>query len=306
MAAGWSMLTILEGPDGAGKSRLAEYLAKKLDASIWHHGARPEVGDTFSLYWESVNAAHRSNVIMDRSWLSDLVYASKPGRIDTAQIRMLERAALSVEVVVVFCMPPLEVCQKVWRRRIRNEFLKTEEDFQRIYWRYNRLQKTYDRLPSLVYDRTRETQTSLLEGVAQYRSGPNPGPGWGSWEPHRSVLIVGDHPENDFYDEVPYVDDERMSTSSWLARGFEQAGVPEHRLYWVYAVTSEGRTDVELLKELVPPAVCALGSMAQGWAVPLTNRGVRPYDNPGYLWHSGQTEDYKLFVDVRRLLAAHD
>ena len=69
------MNIIIEGPDGAGKSTLANELAKLLNMSVRHFGAprnSVEAAQQYSLYLDITDGLY--NTIIDRAWYSDMVY----------------------------------------------------------------------------------------------------------------------------------------------------------------------------------------------------------------------------------------
>ena len=107
------MIIILEGPDGGGKTTLAETLRAQLQSNgmthVIKHGPYKGVQseDLCKIFFRSMSQAltYDDHVIMDRSWLSEPIYGNVyrkgENRVDMPRRRMLERVALSRGAVVV-------------------------------------------------------------------------------------------------------------------------------------------------------------------------------------------------------------
>lgn len=109
-------LFLIEGCDGAGKSTVAKEIAEKYNADYVHLDELKDK-DIFAEYLRAMALAidGTCNVVMDRCWLSEPVYAAvfrngyeRMGQLDYKSIE--EFATQYCDVVVIFCNPPLEVC----------------------------------------------------------------------------------------------------------------------------------------------------------------------------------------------------
>ena len=73
-------LIILEGPDSTGKSSLAKFLARKLDACYHHASGHRSLYEAMFEHHKNivqatkVNLENGHNVVLDRHWPSELVY----------------------------------------------------------------------------------------------------------------------------------------------------------------------------------------------------------------------------------------
>lgn len=249
------MVTILEGPDGGGKSTLARSLASKRGVTV-HFGLLDNLFENYLQVTRFIDP-----VLCDRLHLSEQAYGpSVRGKdaLPASQRRMLERVLLSKQAVVILCLPPVEVCLKAFNSRPETEYLQKEELLRAVYARYD-TQLTTD-LPTVSYDYTSNKVAELLEKVELARSPLNLGPGVGQFS-QRSTLLVGDQlNQGDF----PFVS--LTGCSPWLADQLESAGVGEDQLYWVNAKTAADQpTDPDFIDKLQPAKVIALGEVAAGW-----------------------------------------
>jgi hypothetical protein len=270
------MIIILEGPDGAGKSVLAETLKIRLTKEGWtvvshHHGPYPELKDPSLYYLTSMRrrvhaGLARYAVILDRSWLSEPIYgqALRGGidRVGLGSRRMLERVALRCGALVVKCYPPYATAKANWARRKGLELTDDNAAFDKIYEGYL-LTKTD--LPVIMYDYTGERGQldRILEiAIAEAeRAKSSPKDGIGYWH-EDSVLLVGDRVSQYGWPDLPFVAFKRGGCSAWLAEKLEAWGVREHQLYWLNAY----RQSPELLGwPQAPRRVIALGTLAGSW-----------------------------------------
>ena len=116
-------LYILEGPDGGGKSRLAEALAEKYRAEYVYHGAYEGKKRIADIYLSSILPAilGEETIVLDRSWLSEPIYArvyhDGHDRVGIVNQRILERAAMRAGAVVIKCQPDYKTCLESWTQR---------------------------------------------------------------------------------------------------------------------------------------------------------------------------------------------
>lgn len=291
------MLIMLEGPDGAGKSTLAAKLQQLLPGSVYeHHGAAAELSDRelSQSYMRSLRKAFNGSLIMDRGWLSEPIYAEvyrqKPSRISSAHQRMLERAALQLQGVVVRCLPPFEVCAKAFASR--DEMLDNQEQLRQVYDRYRGL-RGHTELPVVPYDHTTgATAADVLEAVRMVK------------RPAPRVTLIGERPatQNHWMSPylVPFVSFTGRGCSEWLADQLAAGGILETDLEWFNAYAVDG---TPLNPSLIDPAstVIALGRWASAWC---RDHGVshRLVSHPQAHRRFHGSEPYPLITILKELL----
>lgn len=133
---------VLEGPDGAGKSRLSEtlhnwYVDRGLTVDHVHHGPYP--GET--AIWHHYSASmlgrdpyggtaaiddRRDVVILDRCWISDIPYGQEfrngRRRISDHEQRVLEYILRGHNGAVILCLPPFVNCWATFTARRQDEW----------------------------------------------------------------------------------------------------------------------------------------------------------------------------------------
>lgn len=104
------MRLILEGPDCAGKSTMAKELAERLRLDIIKsHKNGPKNTDA---YRERL-ACH--NVVIDRCWISELIYAKYFGKtpiVDDFEDELLCEVCMRRHIPIVVMSPPLDVLKR--------------------------------------------------------------------------------------------------------------------------------------------------------------------------------------------------
>jgi hypothetical protein len=272
------MIIILEGPDGAGKSVLAETLRIRLTRDGWavithHHGPYPNLKDPSLYYLSSMRRrAHfkqaRYAVILDRSWLSEPIYGEvlRGGldRVGVASRRMLERVALKCGALVVLCYPPYEACRTNWQARRAQELVPDAAWLRAIHDLYaplRFLERTNLMVLRYDYAGERGQLDAILEALEIERQRLTPAAGIGLWS-DSSTLLVGDRVSRHGWQDLPFVSFKKGGCSAWLATRLEAWGVSERRLYWVNA----HEQSPELLGwPQAPKKIVALGQVAARW-----------------------------------------
>lgn len=268
-------LTIIEGPDGAGKSTLIEKLQ-----DVWgsvkmiHHGAYPGVTERElpAKYLHPMLQRSITHLIYDRSWCAEPIYgAAMRGGADRIGIgwrRMLERVALSERGVVVLALPPYSRCLATFAARRDREYLDHVEKLKRVYNGYLQLKTA---LPMFRYDYESMSLGDVRRLLEQHRPTLNLGPGIGRWAPGEVTLLVGER-SNDVnalrYPKLVFVSSRGGSggCGPWFAEQLEKLGVGEDQLYWVNAVDPRNiATDPKFIEQLQPKRVIALGGVAASW-----------------------------------------
>lgn len=291
------MYVILEGPDGAGKSTLAQKLSADLRCQLIHHGPYKESGprDLAAKFMASQRAAlGGESLVLDRCWLSEPIYA-KHYRQSTSRIwpehqRMLERAALRAKAVVVLCLPSLQTSLKAFLSG-RDEMMQSADQLRRVYSGYSTEFET--NLPVIGYDWENDAYEDLRHILEKIKA-PSP-----------RVVLLGDRANTrtraqDVY-QVPFVSFTGAGCSEWLCRQLDEAKIPEKLLYWANAYTSAG----DPIKSSALPAgipIFALGRNASRWCV--DNQVAHHYFNhPQAHKRFASHEPYALVRELQRAIS---
>ena len=308
-------LIIVDGPDGSGKTTLIKGWDLPSQHYI-HHGAYQGERAIAHHYMDSLMRAEKvlrtglKTFVMDRSWLAEPIYGAAyrngEDRIGPGRARMLERVALSLDALVVICLPPYEVCRDNWARRnaLGQEYVTKESAFKAIYDGYVKLLQDLESkkkpLNVVSYD---YTESSALFDRPLPDIVINRGPGAGHFEDN-PVLLVGDRInthalKGDATWWPPFVSFMENGCSKWLADQLEEAGISERSLYWINATDLRGnRTTPSFIDALKPRATVALGRDAEKWCI---DASVTHYavPHPQYWKRFKSAERYPL-IDILR------
>ena len=253
------MNILLEGPDGGGKTTLAEALG---NGFYVHHGP-PD--NPWAEYLRTVTTAARCaryrSTIVDRLHPSELVYGMElrgaDRLVNPARWRMLERVLLARPTALIICLPPKDVALSNWRARREEEMIQDEERMDTIWHRYRAFDRTY--LPMMQYDYTKDGPGKVNDFVAGLPPGlPAPLVGTSM----ARVLLIGDQQRGVIF---PFVNEH--GCSPWLTEMLEKAKVGEDELAWANAFDHYGRELNPALMRALPflQTTVALGRKAQAW-----------------------------------------
>jgi len=301
------MLIILEGPDGGGKSTLAEKLRLHLrhKQGIQHmvkHGPYTGVDAEHlcRIYFRSMSPAlsFDDTVVMDRSWLSEPIYgdAYRNGvsRVDMPRRRMLERTALSRGAVVVLCQPDFDVCADAFSKR--PEYLDTVDQLRDVYQAYETLD-LQTHLPVIHYDYIHDDVEELFLKIAA-ASIQNHASGGGAFRCGNILMLCDKGPQTNVKSSavvVPFVNFlDNDGPSRMLAQALEQEGITERMLYWINTQTSQGMpADTGFIDKLKPSRIFALGNNAYTWAL---NNSIKAIKLPPPLHHMQNYPDQPYHI----------
>lgn len=156
------MIYIVEGPDGAGKSTLAQQIkAASPGSEILHFGA-PKNSVEADNYWKDYmygieKAADGRTIIFDRSWYSDRVYGPvmrNREEMTLSHLTALEHAVRSCGGgLVIYCTG---VQRKLWSRCLQRgeTYIKNADQHKAICQKYDEVMHQIKRLPLVVYNTT--------------------------------------------------------------------------------------------------------------------------------------------------------
>lgn len=291
------MIIILEGPDGAGKTTLAEALRHRLQpdrmTQIVKHGPYTNLvpEELCKIYFRSMTQAltYNDHVIMDRSWLSERIYGNVyrggADRVDMPRKRMLERVALARGAVVVHCQPSFELCATAFTSRSDDEYLDTLKQLQQVYDEYETL-KLHTSLPVIHYDYQYDEVDALITKI-KAASTENGSEGGGSFKEGNYLMLCDRGPRANVRPGaavIPFINFlDNDGPSRMLADTLEREGVPESKCYWVNTQTYQGTpTNPAFIRELKPSRIFALGNNAFTWAL---NNSVQAHKLPPPLYH---------------------
>lgn len=300
------MLIVLEGCDGSGKTTLAEALAAKLDGSvISHHG--PYTGVDGRALAGTYAAALKPaldgrTVILDRSWLSEPIYARHyrgvESRISKAHQRMLERLAIKAGGVVINCVRPFEAVLESYMRRKGAEYLDNTGQLSNVWKAYFELPSSTF-LPTITHDYVQQTTADVVHRLSVLQAD------YASTRAKR-ILLVGEkanvrtHAQAAY--SIPFVSFSGHGCSEWLAEKLDEAGINESRLRWYNAFMPDGQpAPLEQLCHHGCPVI-ALGRAASKRLseVKISHRVVT-HPQAHKRFHSG--EPYQLIREIQRALS---
>ena len=297
---------VLDGPDGSGKTTLANLLVSK-GFSLIHFGvppveARKNENSIFHFYLDPIYhhlMIPRSTVVpklvLDRSHLAEPIYGNvmRDGTVMTHRVEMLlERYLEAVDAQIVICLPPYRTALNNWIKRKEMQYVKDAPEFRRIYQGYAKLLFNRKRNRNFVwFDYTRHKVDSFANSLMNVNGDPLPYGVVGSQRPR--FLFVGER-TSDENGQNPTIDLPFLSPnncSGWLFDRMKEACFQEHEVAFTnvfinrYFETGEERQDVKALVERFKltglSTVIALGHTA---AKVLNEQGIRyiPITHPQF------------------------
>jgi len=164
------MIIILEGPDGSGKTTLANQLVLKYGLKYHHEGPPPLNPASATLYYTTkLLMLSDSDVVIDRFAMGERVYGTifrKNDRLGDRGWQEFRTLAERLKVVQILCMPPYFTCHAAWSSG-RNEMLPDADTLHRVYdmfW-------TFAEDDQYVYDWTSPNAfEELCEVIAKWSS----------------------------------------------------------------------------------------------------------------------------------------
>lgn len=150
------MVIILEGPDGSGKTTLANLISKQTGYQLLHRTQPKTEEDKKRMMDEYIQVMKSGkNLIMDRSWYSEMVYGPvmrDASVITYPQMYELERLAAKYGAIVIHCTAPESV---LWKRCLRRgeDYITKRETFHEICMGFDQLMHAVPHLiPVTTYE----------------------------------------------------------------------------------------------------------------------------------------------------------
>ena len=274
---------VLEGPDGAGKTTLAEQFVKQHGAHYIHMTYRWKK-QMFTYHWgcleHALVLARTQPVVIDRWWPSINIYDDEfRGRRDFPMAgRFLDRAGLANGIVYIMCLPSNS---DIHERRFHEKAAAGQEMYDSVSGVTARYQEWYKavqyRADWLRYDWiTQGRDMDMLVTNARRRwlqMNSRISPEFANnrqfagnmFAGHPKALIVGErsNPKNR-HGHWPFF--EYGNSSLWLAECLEEAGVAEYDLVWANAFDTSGWAQPGVLKKVFEKSgttkIVAMGNKA--------------------------------------------
>lgn len=149
------MIIIIEGPDGSGKTTLAQQLSRQTGMPF-EHRSKPETPEEKALMMgEYLQLAKSSrNVILDRCWYSEMVYGKvmrDQAYIDYPQMYELERMLAKHGAIIIYCTGSKAT---LWMRCTKRgeDYITCRDDFNAICEEYDKLMSVPHYVPVVRYE----------------------------------------------------------------------------------------------------------------------------------------------------------
>lgn len=147
------MIIILEGPDGSGKTTLANKLQKQTGYMLLHRSqpkTEEEKARMMDEYMQVIKAG--KNCIMDRCWYSEMVYGPvmrDASVIGYPQMYALEKQLARVGGLVIYCTGSL---QTLWKRCLARgeDYVVDKDTYTNIYLGYQTIMEDVPHLIPVV------------------------------------------------------------------------------------------------------------------------------------------------------------
>lgn len=148
------MIYILEGPDGGGKTTLAEKLSAMTRIKITHFSYpkdEEEKARMLIMYQDLLKSA--SNAIIDRCWYSDMAYGPVmrgAATITYPQMYELERMAANKGAMIIYCTDSKTA---LWTRATHRgeDYMTSREQFNQVCDNYEELFRMPHLIPVVRY-----------------------------------------------------------------------------------------------------------------------------------------------------------
>lgn len=148
------MIIIIEGPDGSGKTTLAQQLSRQAGYPIIHKSQPKTEEEKKRMMGEYIQCIKGSkNVILDRCWYSEMAYGPVmrgSSVISYPEMYELERQAAKGGAIIIYCTGPEAA---LWARcqKRGEEYIVCRDDFKAIYKNYEDIMNVPHYIPVMNY-----------------------------------------------------------------------------------------------------------------------------------------------------------
>lgn len=148
------MIIIIEGPDGSGKTTLANQLSKQTGYKVIHR-VQPKTDEEKQImmceYLQTIRSG--KNMIFDRCWYSEMVYGQimrDDSVISYPQMYELERLLTKNGAMIIYCTDSKPI---LWSRCLERgeEYITNRETFDKIWEGYKQLFSCPHLVPVVEY-----------------------------------------------------------------------------------------------------------------------------------------------------------
>jgi len=155
------MIIILEGPDCAGKTTLAEKFKKELGINAKYiHLNSEAVESDYTCVLDPNKHVGTKHRIIDRHWPSEVVYGHVFRNGPRINVDRIVSYAQTQKAIYILCLPPKKEVSKNFHKRIEKEQYNT---VSKVYDFYKTLISTYSEF--IKYDYTKDTFEEIFKKV---------------------------------------------------------------------------------------------------------------------------------------------
>lgn len=149
------MLIIIEGPDGSGKTTLAEKISKQTKYSIIHR-SQPKTEEEKKLMMGEYIQTIRSgkNMIFDRCWYSEMAYGPvmrDSSVISYPEMYELEELLAKTGALIIYATGPKAA---LWQRcqKRGEDYITARDDFNAICDNFDKIMNVPHHIPVVRYE----------------------------------------------------------------------------------------------------------------------------------------------------------
>lgn len=149
------MILIIEGPDGSGKSILAQQLSRQTGYPIIHRSQpKTEEEKKHMMAEYLLTIKERKNVIFDRCWYSEMAYGPvmrDDSVISYPEMYALERMLAKNGAMIIYCTGSEPA---LWMRCTKRgeDYITSRDDFKAIYSNYEDIMNAPHYVPVVKYE----------------------------------------------------------------------------------------------------------------------------------------------------------
>ena len=148
------MIIIIEGPDGSGKTTLANTLSKQTGYPVVHRSQPKSEEEKRQMMQQYIDAiVTGKNMIFDRCWYSEMVYGPimrDNSVITYPEMYLLEAKLAKRGALIIYCTDDPKT---LWKRATRRgeDYITDYETFERICAGFDALMSVPHHIPVVKY-----------------------------------------------------------------------------------------------------------------------------------------------------------